>query len=488
MSIYPNENDVLSLVPQLSTPVQIQPVLPETNQIPAYVYKLVHKPTGQFYIGYRKRNITFGRMPKDDLWKYYFTSSKYVKAILKMDGVDSFDCEILHEIFDTRRAFWIEQEMILEHIGNPLLLNKRCDRQGDTGKPIFVSTPESAKKAAETKKRRGTDISGAKKSSETKRMNNSASSKAAAAKAVATRRSKGILKSAALKAAVTRKANDSYRTGGIKGIATRISNGTLLTGLQAAWDLNVKQWRITSPAGEVYEVTNLSEFCRQHNLCSSVMNAVDKGRSKQHKGWLCECLSTPPAVREEIIRSNTKEKLDRNTMDYTNDMQWIVTNPVGDEIPVKNLRRFSRDNGLDYSCMRDVAKGRQSNHRGWKCECLSKEEEKTTYRWEAIDPNGVVHQLEDFKQFCIDNNLNQSNMRHVAAGRHHYHNGWKCNKIVVEKPVITWEIMNPEGQVYITTDLRQFCEDNGLGFKQMTKISNGNTTKHRGGWKCKRLD
>jgi hypothetical protein len=219
------------------------------------------------------------------------------------------------------------------------------------------------------------------------------------------------------------------------------------------------------------------------------MNSVDKGRAKQYKGWLCECLSTPPEVREEIIRSNTKEKLDRATMDYTNDMQWIVTNPAGDEIPVKNLRRFSRDNGLDYSCMRDVAKGRQSNHRGWKCECLSKEKENTTYTWEAIDPNGVVYRPKNFTQFCKEHGLNCNNMREVAAGRQHTCcNGWKCNKIVVEKSIVNWEITNPSGEVIVTTDLRQFCEDNALSFKTMTKISNGNTTKHRGGWKCKRLD
>lgn len=436
--------------------------------IPAYVYKITLKPTGQFYFGCRSKNIRLRLLPKDDLWKYYFTSSTVVDALVECYGESAFEYNVIYESTDRDEVYWVEQDMIGSQWGDPLLLNKRYDKRG-RGSPVFLASAESTKKATATKKRRN-------------------SAKTGAAKAVATRRAMGILKSAALKGVATRKANDSYRTGASKAIATRISNGTLLTGLQIAWDLNVKQWRLTSPDGVVYKVTNLSEFCRQHNLCSSVMNAVDKGRSKQYKGWLCECLSTPPEVREEIIRSNTKEKLDRNTMDYTNDMQWVVTNPVGDEIPVKNLRRFSRDNGLDYACMRDVAKGRQSNHRGWKCECLSKEKEKTTYRWEAIDPNGVVHQPEDFKQFCIDNNLNQSNMRHVAAGRHHYHNGWKCNKIVVEKPVITWEILNPEGQVYITTDLRQFCENNGLGFKQMTKISNGNTTKHRGGWKCKRLD
>jgi len=82
-----------------------------------YVYKLVHKRTGQYYFGFRCSN----RVPaSDDLGIKYFTSSRTIKEI----GFENFDRLVLAEFFDKQAAFEFETELIAEHISDVQCLNK----------------------------------------------------------------------------------------------------------------------------------------------------------------------------------------------------------------------------------------------------------------------------------------------------------------------------------------------------------------------------
>ena len=90
----------------------------------SYVYKITNKVTNQFYYGSRTENVRKKRFPEDDLWKYYFTSSKKVKDLIEEYGIDSFDVEIVskHDSYET--CFWEEQKLIKESKDNPNRLNK----------------------------------------------------------------------------------------------------------------------------------------------------------------------------------------------------------------------------------------------------------------------------------------------------------------------------------------------------------------------------
>ena len=74
----------------------------------AYVYKVTNKITGQFYHGSRANNIAKERTPEEDLWKFYFTSSKVVKRLIEEYGIDSFIVEILYNDVDYDKSFWKE--------------------------------------------------------------------------------------------------------------------------------------------------------------------------------------------------------------------------------------------------------------------------------------------------------------------------------------------------------------------------------------------
>lgn len=51
--------------------------------------------------------------------------------------------------------------------------------------------------------------------------------------------------------------------------------------------------------------------------------------------------------------------------------EWLITNPNGELFRIKGLDTFCREHGLTASAMRNVAKGKQTHHRGWRCRKLS---------------------------------------------------------------------------------------------------------------------
>lgn len=87
-----------------------------STKIYPYVYKLTHRETGHFYIGYREAN----KIPSDQDILQYQTSSKHVKSM----GFDNFEVEIIAEFFDAESAYRFENDLIAEDFRNPLCMNK----------------------------------------------------------------------------------------------------------------------------------------------------------------------------------------------------------------------------------------------------------------------------------------------------------------------------------------------------------------------------
>ena len=111
---------------------EIAPLSHTSTQVRAYVYKGVHKVTGEYYFGYRERNVKLNRTSDIDLLKYRTSSSK-VRAIF-----EEFDWQVLAEFLTGDDAFEFEQALILEHWNDPLLLNRNC--RLPNGKKQFRNT------------------------------------------------------------------------------------------------------------------------------------------------------------------------------------------------------------------------------------------------------------------------------------------------------------------------------------------------------------
>lgn len=62
------------------------------------------------------------------------------------------------------------------------------------------------------------------------------------------------------------------------------SKGTKVPNLQ-------KEYIVTDPNGQIFQIKGLVDFCKKHNLHAGNMVSVAKGRIKQYKGWTCSIAS-----------------------------------------------------------------------------------------------------------------------------------------------------------------------------------------------------
>lgn len=85
-----------------------------------YVYVVRNRNTGKFYIGMRSANKVYA---EQDLGTHYFTSSKQVK-----NNFSEYEVEIKAYFVDQLAAFEFENELIKEHWGDPLLLNRHYQK------------------------------------------------------------------------------------------------------------------------------------------------------------------------------------------------------------------------------------------------------------------------------------------------------------------------------------------------------------------------
>lgn len=92
------------------------------SKVYPYVYKLTHRETKQFYIGYREANT----LPSAEDILEYKSSSQRVHEL----GFENFDVEILAEFFQGAHAYEFENSLIEENIVNELCLNGHFTKQG----------------------------------------------------------------------------------------------------------------------------------------------------------------------------------------------------------------------------------------------------------------------------------------------------------------------------------------------------------------------
>jgi hypothetical protein len=66
-----------------------------------------------------------------------------------------------------------------------------------------------------------------------------------------------------------------------------ITNLQLLTPEENAIKGNARNWLVSNPDGEEFEVYNLEQYCRENNLHAGHLREVSKGKLLQYKGWKC---------------------------------------------------------------------------------------------------------------------------------------------------------------------------------------------------------
>lgn len=181
---------------------------------------------------------------------------------------------------------------------------------------------------------------------------------------------------------------------------------------------------------------------------------------------------------------------------------YILTKPNGEEIEIKNLKKFCEENDLSEAGMGAVMRGRIYHNKGWLCRKgdMSKEEfelvrrkkkpSKTKYnpqglQYEILSPTGEIFICDHLRVFCREHDLNIPSMQSVLEGRCQYYKGWRVRykgkefaytkepnrgRIDDKGHPVYWFIKDVFTQEIIqVTNLRHFCKIHGLTKESISK-------------------
>jgi hypothetical protein len=72
------------------------------------------------------------------------------------------------------------------------------------------------------------------------------------------------------------------------------------------------------------------------------------------------------AGRVNPMKGRPKTEKQTSAIKAANSRNFDFFDPSGVHVAVTNLAEFCKENGLDETCMRHVSKGRNKSHKGWK--------------------------------------------------------------------------------------------------------------------------
>lgn len=142
-------------------------------------------------------------------------------------------------------------------------------------------------------------------------------------------------------------------------------------------------WELTIPNGEIKIIRNLSKFCSLNGLNVNSMYRVARGTRNSYRGYKCRKLtnnsnrSLSNRTRELLLiihrgKKYSKEQLEKRAL--TAGSKWVVTYPNTSEISILNLKKFCKENNINYNCMLRVGRGERTHHKGFKCKKINFEE------------------------------------------------------------------------------------------------------------------
>lgn len=168
-----------------------------------------------------------------------------------------------------------------------------------------------------------------------------------------------------------------------------------------------REYVVYGPRGGVYRIRNLHRFCCRRGLNSANLTLVAQGKKHSDRGWACRYAEMPE--REWLRR---RPKLGLVLAEY------VAYSPDGDEFTVDRLAQFCRKHGLTLTCMLNVAKGRQWQHRGWRCCRLGERPVSPEPLLRVRTPDGRRMEVRNVKAFAATEGLAYTSIFHaVNRGR-----------------------------------------------------------------------
>lgn len=201
-----------------------------------------------------------------------------------------------------------------------------------------------------------------------------------------------------------------------------------------------KEYIITRPNGKEEIIKNLNKFCKTNDLNSGAMSQVTLGNVNQHRGYKCRYIG------------QTKENWEKSKKRHWKSGggwrgQWMVIHPNGKKEIIDSLTSFCESHNLSQGNMVEVANGKRSQHKNYKCEKFNSDQTNGNYEfrwcerskgkhkskfigtWLITYPDLSQEETNNISQFCKNHNLISSCMYRVAKGKCKQHRGYQCQKL-----------------------------------------------------------
>jgi group I intron endonuclease len=266
-------------------------------------------------------------------------------------------------------------------------------------------------------------------------------------------------------------------------------------------DKRLRSFVLFDPQGKRYEVDNLSEFCRQHNIEDQRITLLGcaKGKNYQSKGWQCYYEENAP-----------KEFIPVEELQAQNRKHYFIISPDYQTYTTDYLREFCEKHNLHEGAMRQctLESSRVTQYKGWQCfedtEALNKEEllNNLDYFWlqnpqskeELKIPRPLLKEWCEKKEFNYEYFLRCANKNAKQRTDYFTVDNWYII-LLKEKEFISFTppliptkhfeekgyiITYPDGKEVEVLNLREFAREHNLNPKCLDDCLSGRQSNHRG--------
>lgn len=119
--------------------------------------------------------------------------------------------------------------------------------------------------------------------------------------------------------------------------------------------------------------------------------------------------------------------LQKKLEDIDNRDEYVIYDENLNQTVIKNLNEYCRDNNISFNTLRSSRKKiNRKTQKGLIIINRTKGEELEKRMYKVTSPNGKEYILPSLRNFCIENNLNDSALQRVGKSELKQYKGWKC--------------------------------------------------------------